>query len=108
MPDYAQGRIPVRPFVQILLIAHSPFLQAIEAPFDALLPPALQAGHPLLVAAETDPFHVEAAVYRIALQPRDEAMLDDRDGSLSDLLEQRLPPREEHPIPITLIQFLNF
>src|SRR5258708_1290495 len=76
MPDYAQGRIPVRPFVQILLIAHSPFLQAIEAPFDALLPPALQARHPLLVAAETDSFHVEAAVYRIALLPRDETMLE--------------------------------
>src|SRR5689334_2901020 len=81
MLDDMAIRIEIRPFVQILLVAHLAVFQAIVAPFDTLLAPARKAAHPLFIAPETHPFNTETAVNLAVLQPWGKAVFNNRDGT---------------------------
>lgn len=92
------------PGVEVFLIGEAVTVDSILAPFEAAVPPARDAGEPIRVAAERKPSDVEPATTLEVAKPRREAMLDDRDRCLGDLVEDRLTGRVEAEIRVDVGQ----
>ena len=105
--DDGECRVTLRPGIEETLIAEATVLDPVMAPGKAVIGPAAQAGHALLVAPEHHPAGIEPPISDQVLAVRREAMGSNGDRGRAELAEESARIGIEIDIRIDVHQHLR-